>query len=99
MRSIDNRFYHSKAWGDCRNSYITQHPLCERCLAQGQIVPAYLVHHKIHLTPSNYQDPSIALNHDNLESLCFDCHQKEHFADKTPRRWKFDDEGNLIVTE
>lgn len=91
MRSIDNKFYKSKEWAACRSSYIAEHSLCERCLAKGQIVPAEIVHHKIYLTPENYQDPSIALNHNNLESLCRDCHNREHFGDKTERRWEFVD--------
>lgn len=98
MRSINQEFYHSKAWSDCRNAYIAQHPLCERCEAKGLIVPAEIVHHKIHLTEDNYRDPSIALNFDNLESVCRDCHNKEHFGDKTPRRWKFVD-GTLVVED
>lgn len=98
MRSIDNKFYHSKQWADCRNAYISQHPLCERCEAKGLIVPAEIVHHKIHLTEDNYRDPSIALNFDNLESVCRDCHNKEHFGDQTPRRWKFVD-GILVVED
>lgn len=97
MRSIDHSFYKSKEWWDCRTSYIQAHPLCERCAAKGLIVPAILVHHKIHLTPENVNDPSIALNHDNLESLCQSCHNAEHFGDKTERRWTFDQDGNLVT--
>lgn len=96
MRSIDNKFYHSKAWTDCRKTYISQHPLCERCQAKGLIVPAHIVHHKIHLTQENINDPSISLNHANLESLCFECHNAEHFK-RQNRRWKFDDDGNLVT--
>ena len=52
--------------------------LCERCLAKGIIKQGDHVHHKIELTPENMNDPSVAYNFDNLELLCFDCHQKEH---------------------
>lgn len=99
MRSIDNAFYHSKAWKDCRSAYIQQHPLCERCEQIGLIVPAEVVHHKIHLTINNINDPSITLSFSNLESLCFACHNKEHFGDKTERRWSFDENGKLILKE
>jgi len=95
-RSIDESFYKSTAWKKCRAEYIKKcGGLCERCYAQGLIVPGYIVHHKIHLNADNYQDPSIALNFDNLEYLCFDCHQSEHFKKK--RRYKIDADGNVII--
>jgi len=52
--------------------------ICERCAAKGLIVPGREVHHKIHLTPDNINDPKISLNWDNLELLCKDCHMLEH---------------------
>lgn len=36
------------------------------------------MHHKIHLTPENLNDPSITLNWANLELLCKPCHDAEH---------------------
>ena len=88
------RFYKSKAWQKCRESYITKkHGLCERCEQPGKIV-----HHKIYITPDNINDPDITLNHFNLELLCQDCHNREHHERNSPTRFdtKFDDEGNLI---
>lgn len=61
-----------------RDKYV-----CTRC---GR--PAKEVHHKIHLTPENINDPKIALNPDNLESLCRDCHFEEHRNDQTRGRTK-----------
>lgn len=98
-RSERQKFYHSKAWSDCRNSYIQEHSLCERCMAHGLIVPAYIIHHKTYLTDENLNDPSIALNHDNLEALCFDCHNNEHFKKSISSRWKFDEDGNLEIRD
>lgn len=73
------RFYKSKAWLKCRSLYIAKvGGLCERCLARGLIVPGVDVHHKIRLTEENLKDPSIALNFDNLELLCRQCHMDEH---------------------
>ena len=67
-------FYNSKAWKDCRSSYISSvFGLCERCESTG-----YIVHHKEHLTPNNINNPNISLNHDNLEYLCKRCHDEEH---------------------
>lgn len=65
--------------------------LCERCWARGLIVPAEEVHHKIHLTPENINDPKIALNWNNLIALCKKCHIEEH----TKKRWRADEFGNI----
>lgn len=97
MRSIDNKFYKHADWIKCKNSYlISVNYLCERCLAKGDVVPAKIVHHKIHLNQDNYQNPEIAYNFDNLEALCLDCHNKEHFGDNTPRRFNIVD-GELVI--
>lgn len=95
MKSIDRTFYNSKAWKVCRAAYLKQHSLCERCLQKGEVTPAVIVHHKIHLNKQNVNDPSITLNFENLEALCLDCHNKHHFAEKVPRRWSFNEYGEL----
>ena len=58
---------------------------------------AYIVHHKEYITDKNYQDDNIFFNIDNLESLCFDCHQKEHFGKET--EYRFSENGDLIKNE
>lgn len=52
----------------------------------------YIVHHKKYITSKNVFNPEVAINFDNLELLCIDCHNKEHFADDT-----FDCNGELNV--
>lgn len=87
-------FYHSRAWRQCRDAYfISKHGLCERCGAPGKIV-----HHKIYITPKNIDDPDITLNFDNLELLCQECHNREHFEKHSPLRegLMFDEYGNLV---
>ena len=91
------RFYWSGAWKKCRASYIQSvFGLCERCNKPGDIV-----HHKIYIDHSNVNDPSITLNHDNLEYLCQTCHNREHFEKYSPTRddVMFDEFGNLISKE
>lgn len=91
--SIDNQprfahlFYKSNQWKRCRQAYLIKQPLCERC---GR--PAEQVHHKVRLTPQNIKDPSIALSFDNLEALCFACHQNEH---KHSIQWRCDQYGHV----
>lgn len=97
-------FYHSKAWKDTREAYMRSHQsLCEPCLRRGVCKPAAIVHHKVHLTPENISDPSIALSFDNLELVCRDCHAAEHPEIYGVRndtcRVAFDDMGNVIRKE
>ncbi len=91
-------FYKTAAWLKCREAYIKSvGGLCERCLAEGKIVPGYIVHHKIHLTPFNVTDPSITLNWDNLEYVCLDHHNQIHFKQQTAKRYKIDEHGNVKI--
>ena len=93
MKPFARRFYKSRAWKDCRDSYyISQHGICERCGAGGKIV-----HHKIELTAQNISDPYITLNWDLLELLCIDCHNQEHHSSEVVEEGlRFDADGNLV---
>lgn len=74
-----SEFYKTKAWQACREGYLKSvGGLCERCKAKGLIVPAEIIHHKIHLNDKNINDPAVALNFDNLEALCRVCHGEAH---------------------
>lgn len=91
MYSSIKEFYGSAEWKKCRRDYRAKvQGLCERCRAKGLIVPADEIHHKVRLTIANINDPSIALNFDNLEALCEQCHDLEHEGDARNRvkaRW------------
>lgn len=87
-------FYKSKAWQECRDAFFkSKFGICERC---GD--PGVIVHHKVHLTPGNINDPNVTLNWENLELLCQDCHNKEHGGASTADGLAFDEDGNLIYT-
>ena len=93
-RSIDYKFYNRKQWQQVREAYFQSvFGLCERC---GN--PGYIVHHKKHLNASNVNDPKIAYGFDNLELLCLDCHNREHFRGrpKVRKGLMFDENGNLV---
>ena len=62
-------------------------------MQQGLVVPGDEVHHKIRLTPENIKDPQVALNWNNLELLCKDCHNQEH----RPKRWRTDEFGHVTI--
>lgn len=86
-------FYVSEEWRRCREGYLRKvGGLCERCAAKGMIVPAEEVHHKVRLTPENIRDPRVALNWDNLEALCLECHKQEH---RPEIRWRCDPRGHV----
>lgn len=98
MKDYAKTFYKSKAWQKCRAGYMKSvGGLCERCLMRGLIVPGVIVHHKCYLTPENIKDPSITLNFSNLEYLCHDCHNKEHFKENFEKRYKIDENGAVQI--
>ena len=95
MREFAQEFYSSKAWKDCRRAYRkSQGGLCERCRAKGLIVPAEIVHHKIHITPENITHPEIVLSWENLECVCRQCHAELH-GGQSARRFTVDEFGRV----
>ena len=75
-------FYKSDKWLQCKMSFIAERRaidggLCQRCRKRY----GYIVHHRQHITPENITDPMVTLSHTNLEYLCQECHNKEHFGD------------------
>ena len=93
MQEFAKKFYLSQQWRDLREFVFKRDfGLCVKCGKPGEIV-----HHKIHLTPENISDPFIALNVDNLETLCRDCHAIEHTGGPaTADGLCFDEQGNLV---
>lgn len=96
MKDFAQSFYTSRAWADARQAYRQQAGgLCERCLSRGLITPGEIVHHKIHITPANINDPSITLSFDNLELVCRECHAVAHGAKR--KRYKVDEFGHVTA--
>ena len=78
-KEFAKKFYSSKTWQSCRNEYAKRrHYLCENCLRKGIYKPGVIVHHKIEIDTITIEKPEIALNPDNLELLCRDCHAERH---------------------
>ena len=99
MKDFASSLYHSSEWESCRVAYMKRvGGLCERCRAQGRIVPAKIIHHKIHLTPANINDPTIALDFNNLEALCKQCHEEEHnfCGRKNSKRYFVNESGQVV---
>ncbi|GHU77164.1 hypothetical protein AGMMS49992_24270 [Clostridia bacterium] len=69
---IVDKVYKTKRWQGCRAAYYaTQHGICERCGEPGEIV-----HHIEELTPDNISNASIVYGFDNLQLLCWSCHER-----------------------
>lgn len=93
---IERMVYKRKRWQRCRSAYFALRlGICERCGEPGEIV-----HHVEELTVENCTDPNIAYGFDNLELLCWSCHEKTKTKDGIPIRADiaFDLEGNVIPT-
>ena len=52
------------------------------------------MHHKEYVTDLNYEDDNIFFNIENLESLCQECHNKEHFSEEA--EYIFNENGDLV---
>lgn len=96
MKEWAREFYLSPAWRACRDAYAASvGGLCERHYARGEYVAGVIVHHKVHLTPANINDPSVTLNWDNLELVCRDCHAIEHL--RARRRYVVGEDGRVTA--
>lgn len=99
------KFYKSAAWRKNRKGYLMrpiESPdgvvppgMCERCFRLGELTPATVVHHKVHLTPQNVDDPHVTLSYGNMMRLCQDCHAFVH-SSQTAQRVTFDEDGRLV---
>lgn len=83
-------FYRTQVWEKKRKSILQRdHYACQECKRHGRYTRANTVHHIRHLK----EEPELALEDTNLESLCRDCHEKIHEKEKqrekfwTPERW------------
>ena len=99
MRDRDQvAFYHTAAWLKCRDAYIAKvGGLCERCAEKGIIRPGDIVHHKEYINPGNVKDPDILLSFDNLEYLCLECHNEEHYGERIDKRYFVDETGKIQI--
>jgi len=83
-------FYKSREWRAVRLLALDRdHHECQECKRQGRVSKGQNVHHIKELR----DHPELALELDNLETLCIRCHNETH--DKTfgsePNRWADDE--------
>jgi len=92
-KAFSAAFYKSKPWRAAREQCL--HDSMYTCADCGG--RATEVHHKNPLTPENINDPVIALGLDNLEALCWGCHDKrtKQCAD-VAEGYRFDENGYVV---
>ena len=95
MKETDG-FYKTQAWKRTAKAYAkSKQNLCELCRDQGLITPGEFVHHIIHLTPENLDDPSVALAWENLQLVCRKHHAELH--QKNRKRFSVDEYGRVTA--
>jgi 5-methylcytosine-specific restriction enzyme A len=72
--------YNTHTWRILRILYLSENPLCKRCLKKGLIVPAAHVHHIIEISNGKTIKEKQQLGFDmtNLEGLCQEHHTEHH---------------------
>lgn len=82
-----HEFYRSYAWNKMRSAVLYRdHYECVKCKKKGLYERATTVHHVVYALV----DPKLALEPDNLISLCRECHEEIHGRAPeilTPERW------------
>lgn len=75
-----NKLIHTGKWREIRRSVLTEHPLCQRCLADGRITAASEVHHirPVEEAFTAAEKEQRMYDPGNLLSLCHACHVKVH---------------------
>ena len=96
-------FYKSMAWRNTRRNYKQSvGGLCERCMKNGIIASADVVHHIVPLTEETVTDLNLSLNWDNLQALCRKCHaevHKEIYDKRAKRRYTVDEFGKVVLKD
>jgi len=94
-RSDQIAFYKSRDWKECRAAYYKAHSLCEECLRHGEVNAGVIVHHKVHISAMNLNDPTVLTNWDNLETLCRKCHAAAHPEMYREKRYTVSADGSI----
>jgi len=69
--------YDSHRWRLVRKSYITRHPLCEKCKVLGRFIPAKVVDHIIPIKKGG-----APWSESNFQSMCHPCHNAKSAKDR-----------------
>lgn len=86
------KYYNTLQWKNLRNSYIKEHPFCQKCLEEGRVTLAEEVHHitTILSAPEEFRY-AVLTDDQNLVSLCKKCHSEVHTTNNKDYLKSFDD--------
>ena len=84
MRELRQKAYNSTAWRKLRIYHLKMEPLCQECLRKGIVKAAEHVHHKRSPFINGEINWTLLLEDSNLESICAECHGKEHGREEKP---------------
>lgn len=92
-KEFSRLIYMRKRWRDVRKEALRRDQYtCQSCGARAEEV-----HHLIPITPETVADDKIVYGLDNLQSLCFRCHQMEtRGSTETADGFVFDENGQLV---
>lgn len=82
------RVYNTARWRKLRDLKLKDQPLCEVCLSKGIVKQADEVHHiESFMSYDTRSEQSLkAYSYNNLQSICKQCHQREHHGGKREGR-------------
>ena len=83
-RSASSRGY-GNTWQRARKQYLTAHPLCVKCMAEGRYVRATVVDHIV----PHRGDKSLFWDQNNWQSLCKACHDKKTGLEDSRPTYKY----------
>jgi len=86
-------FYASKAWRELRDLKLTNNPFCEACEKQGKLLVVAI--DVDHIEPIE-KAPHLALDIDNLQSLCKACHYDKTGEENRNRNSNKQNKGSII---
>ena len=106
-RDFARKVYRGKRWERARSVAMSRQVkmddgrvcppyMCEMCFQRSIMKTAEIVHHKVHLSRDNIDDPEICYGLDNLMRVCRDCHAEVHYPDDYRPRVAFDSDGNVV---
>lgn len=94
------RFYGSTKWRNLRLAILERdHYECQWCKAEGRLTTQYDSILEVDHIKELETNPELAIDPDNLRTLCKDCHNKRHDRMNyrgQPKKRKWDDEFDIL---
>ena len=88
-RLLRKQLYNTEKWRKCRAAHLVSQPICQECLKVGRITGGskdspLQVHHIRSPFINGKINWDLALDDNNLETICAECHGKLHAYENKP---------------